>query len=173
MRNAASDWESFQQPINCTKLSDKTRHMHWLFQEKYLYHLVGNIFASRGRKGPAVHERRSLELIVWLLDWLELTPLSLTEMARVVYCSVSPSTFRRRLPESNCWTVERPNAVELTDQHVRARLSRAMTHCHWRSMNLRKMLYFALINPKNYKMRITNKTLNLHGNRCGHLKKKD
>lgn len=58
--------------------------------------------------------------------------LSLTEMARVVYCSVSPSTVRRRLLESNFRSVKRPYAVELTDQHVRARLSWAMRHCHWR-----------------------------------------
>ena len=48
--------------------------------------------------------------------------LSLTEMASVVYCSVSPSTVRRRLIGSNFRSLTGPNNVELTEKHVRTRL---------------------------------------------------
>ena len=58
--------------------------------------------------------------------------LSLTEMTKVVYSSVPPSTVRRRLLELNVRNMKRPNAVELTDQHVCARLIWVMRHCHWR-----------------------------------------
>ena len=74
------------------------------------YNAVCRVFAKflthmSGRKSPAFHETRYVELIVWLFDW----------MARVVYCSISPSTFRRRLLELNFRSVKRTNPVELTD----------------------------------------------------------
>ena len=56
---------------------------------------VCNIFVSGRRKGPAVCERRLLELIVWLYDWLELILLSLFNrngQGRLMLCSAFSSS---------------------------------------------------------------------------------
>ena len=57
---------------------------------------VRNIFTSQRIKGPAVRDRRLLELIVRLFNWLELTPLSHQHrdgQSRLLLCSTfDPST---------------------------------------------------------------------------------
>ena len=85
---------------------------------------------KRGSGRPRKTSSRTDRLIIRLAKANPL--LSLTEMAAVVYCSVSPVTVRRRLLESGFKSRKRPSKVELTDQHVKFRLSWSMRHCHWR-----------------------------------------
>ena len=58
--------------------------------------------------------------------------LSLTEMAAVVYCSVSKWTVRRRLLEAGFQSRRRPYEVELTKRNKDVRMNGAKSHCHWR-----------------------------------------
>ena len=80
-RNHVTYWCSRQTmslpPILCLALQNEELFARSVFHTLQRAGGVRNIFASWRRKGPAARERRHLELIVWLLDWLERTSLSL------------------------------------------------------------------------------------------------
>lgn len=118
----------FDLGLSVREISDRLNLPHSTLQwwKKECFRLSRREGSGRPRKTSSRSDR-----VIVRLAKVDPT-LSLTEMAAVVYCSVSKWTVRRRLLEAGVRSRRRPHVNELTERNKAERLKWAMSHCHWR-----------------------------------------
>ena len=67
--------------------------------------------------------------------------LSLSEIAAATGVSISRKSIQRRLQNSALVSQKRLSRLELTARHKEARMTWAMSHCHWRSLQWKRVVW--------------------------------
>ena len=67
--------------------------------------------------------------------------LSLSEIVAATGVSISRKSVHRRLQKAALVSRKRPSRLELTERHKEARMTWAMSHCHWRSLQWKRVVW--------------------------------